>query len=75
MNEKGELVAVEKYLSDNILQLSGKAVSIGILQKIDMTDRRCRYKLKKKLFPGRLLFLSTKLNTTEIVVSAKNVSS
>ena len=43
-----------------------------------MNDKQYRHKLKKKLkewFPHQLLFLITKLNTAEIVVSAKNVSS
>ena len=43
-----------------------------------MNDRRYRHKFKKKLkerFPHQLLFLITKLNTAEIAVSAKNVSS
>ena len=52
-----------------------------VLQKIygiGMNDRRYRRKLKKKLkkpFPDQLLFLTTKFNTAEIVLSAKNVSS
>ena len=43
-----------------------------------MNDTRYRHKLKKKLkerFPHQLLFLITKINTAEIVASAKNVSS
>ena len=43
-----------------------------------MNDRRFRHKLKKKLkerFPDELLFLTTKLNTADTVVSAKNASS
>ena len=43
-----------------------------------MNDRLYRHKLKKKLkksLPDQLLFLTTKFNTAEIVVSAKNVSS
>ena len=43
-----------------------------------MNDRRSRHKLKKKLkerFPHQLLFLATKLNTAEIVVSAKYILS
>ena len=54
---------------------------MDVLQKvcgIGINDRRYRHKLKRKLkerFPHRLLFLITKLNTAEIVVSAKNVSS
>ena len=52
-----------------------------VLQKIygiGMNDRRYRRKLKNKLkkpFPDQLLFLTTKFNTAEIVLSAKNVSS
>ena len=52
-----------------------------VLQKIygiGMNDRRYRRKLKKKFkkpFPDQLLFLTTKFNTAEIVLSAKNVSS
>ena len=52
-----------------------------VLQKIygiGMNDRRYRQKLKKKLkkpLPDPLLFLTTKFNTAEIVVSAKKVSS
>ena len=52
-----------------------------VLQKIygiGMNDRLYRHKLKKKLkkpLPDQLLFLTTKFNTAEIVVSAKNVSS
>ena len=43
-----------------------------------MRNRRYRHKLKKKLkepFPDQLSFLTTKLNTVEIVVRAKYVSS
>ena len=81
VNEEGKLDTVEKYVSDNILQRDGKAVSMDVLQKsygIGMNDRRYRHKLKRKVkerFPHQLLFLTTKLNTAEIVVSAKNVSS
>ena len=52
-----------------------------VLQKIygiGMNDRLYRHKLKKNLkkpLPDQLLFLTTKFNTAEIVVSAKNVSS
>ena len=52
-----------------------------VLQKIygiGMNDRLYRHKLKKKLkkpLLDQLLFLTTKFNTAEIVVSAKNVSS
>lgn len=45
---------------------------------IGMNDRRFRHKLKKKpkeRFPDELLFLTTKLNTADTVVSAKNASS
>ena len=54
---------------------------MDVLQKIYrivMNDRRSRHKLKKKLkerFPHQLLFLATKLNTAEIVVSAKYILS
>ena len=34
MIEEGKLDAVEKYVSDNILQRDGKAVSMDVLQKI-----------------------------------------
>ena len=79
VNER-KLDAVEKYVSDNILQRDGKAISMDDLKKnyrIVMNDRRYRHKLKKKLnerFPDQLLFLTTKLNTAEIVTSPKNVS-
>ena len=59
----------------------GSAVSLDALQKIygiGINDWRYRYKLKKKpmeWFPNKLLFLTTKRNTTEILVSAKDVSS
>ena len=81
VNEERKLDAVEKYVSGNILERDGKAVSMDILQKvygIGVNDRRYRHKLKKKLkerFPDQFLFLTTKLNTAEIVVSAKKVSS
>ena len=42
-----------------------------------MNDTRYRHKLKKKLkerFPHQLMFLITKFNTAEIVVTVKNVS-
>ena len=58
----------------------GSAVSMDALQKIygiGINDWRYRYKLKKKpmeWFPNKLLFLTTKRNTTEILVSAKDVS-
>ena len=54
---------------------------MDVLQKIYgivMNDRRSRHKLKKKLkkrFPHQVLFLTTKLNTAEIVVSAKYILS
>ena len=80
MNE-GKLDAVENSVSYNILQRDGKAVSKGILQKIygiGVNERRYRHKLTKRLkerFPDQLLFLATKLNTMEIVVRRRNVSS
>ena len=51
MIEEGKLDAVEKYVSDNILQPDGKAVSMDVLQKIygiGMNDRHYRHKLGKK---------------------------
>ena len=62
MNKEGKRDAVEKYVSDNILQRDGKAVSMDVLQKkyeIGVNDRRYRHKLKKKLkerFPNQLFF-------------------
>ena len=62
MNKEGKRDAVEKYVSDNILQWDGKAVSMDVLQKkyeIGVNDRRYRHKLKKKLkerFPNQLFF-------------------
>ena len=59
----------------------GKAVSMFVLRKIhetDINDRQNQHNLKKKLkewFPDLLLFLTTKTDTAETVVIAKNVSS
>ena len=61
MIEEGKLDAVEKYVSDNILQRDRKAVSMDVLQKIygiGMNDKQYRHKLDKKLkerFPHLLL--------------------
>ena len=52
VNEDEKLDAVEKHVSDNILQREGKAVSMDVLQKIygiGMNDRRYRHKLKFRL--------------------------
>ena len=59
----------------------GKAVSMFVLRKIhetDINDRQNQHNLKKKLkgrFPDLLLFLTTKTDTAETVVIAKNVNS
>ena len=79
MIEEGKLDAVEKYVSDNILQPDGKAVSMDVLQKIygiGMNDRHYRHKLGKKT-QGTVSTSTVVLNnnTAEVVVSAKNVSS
>ena len=56
----------------------GKAVSMFVLRKIhetDINDRQNQHNLKKKLkgrFPDLLLFLTTKTDTAETVVIAKN---
>lgn len=78
---KGDFEAVQQYIKENILRVESKTVSMDVLQKmygIGMNDTRYRNKLKNKIwetFPCQLLFLTTKLKTAEVVLSAKNAGS